>query len=332
MKTPRVKVLRSVIPNVGIEAAYRRELEALVEDMCASVEYWVKAKYKNNAPKLAMDAPKKTHDEFEVADAWSVPDDFTGLTNGPYGLSNRTWGIRINGAVVRGKNGVGRSFASAESAAQALREALAVPADVLGLSIKQLADRWLKKFDEASGKLAKYFTNDVSKRTDARMKRILKDGGISVPFKMTQAQEDIAQATIQQNVALIKSIPQQYLTNVEGMVMRSVQVGGDVGKLVADLQKEFGVTKRRAKLIAIDQNNKATSAFQRARQVELGIVEAVWMHSYAGKEPRPTHVAMNGKRYDVTKGMWDPAVKEFIFPGQLINCRCTSKSVVAGLS
>jgi len=234
--------------------------------------------------------------------------------------------------MLRGKSGRGRSFASLEAAEEALREAMMIQAEVLGLSIRQMADRWLKRFDEAADKLAEYFTRDVSKRTDARLKRILKDGGISVPFEMSPAQRDIAQATVQQNVALIKSIPQQYLTNVEGMVMRSVQVGGDVGKLVADLQKEFGVTKRRAAFIARDQNNKATSAFTRARQIELGINEAVWMHSHAGKEPRPTHVAMNGKRYDITKGMWDPAVKEFIFPGQLINCRCTSKSVVVGLS
>lgn len=114
--------------------------------------------------------------------------------------------------------------------------------------------------------------------------------------------------------------------------MRSVQRGGDMGQLSKELQKEFGVTKLRAALISRDQNIKATSAFTRARQIELGITEAVWMHSHAGKEPRPTHVKMNGKRYNVTEGMYDPAEKRNISPGELINCRCTSKSVIAGFS
>jgi SPP1 gp7 family putative phage head morphogenesis protein len=149
---------------------------------------------------------------------------------------------------------------------------------------------------------------------------------------MTPAMQDISKATVNANVALIKSIPQQYLRNVEGIVMRSVQTGRDLGALSKDLQKQFGVTKRRAALISRDQNNKATSAFQRARQQELGITRAVWMHSHAGKEPRPTHVAMNGKTYDINKGMWDADEKEWVFPGQLINCRCTSRSVVAGFS
>jgi uncharacterized protein with gpF-like domain len=37
---------------------------------------------------------------------------------------------------------------------------------------------------------------------------------------------------------------------------------------------------------------------------------------------------MNGKIYEVDKGMYDPDVKAFIFPGQLINCRCQSRSVL----
>lgn len=206
----------------------------------------------------------------------------------------------------------------------------ATPASILRIAVSKLVRRWQRRFDVAAKELAEYFTDDVSERTDARMKRILQDGGFSVKFKMTEAQKDIARATVNANVSLIKSIPQQYLRNVEGIVMRSVQTGRDLGQLSKDLQKQFGVTKRRAALISRDQNNKATSAFQRARQQELGITRAVWMHSHAGKEPRPTHVKMDGKSYDINKGMWDADEKAWIFPGQLINCRCTSRSVVPG--
>ena len=68
----------------------------------------------------------------------------------------------------------------------------------------------------------------------------------------------------------------------------------------------------------------------RARQVEVGITEAIWMHSHAGKEPRPTHVANDGKRYKVAEGWFDPdpRVRRHIVPGELINCRCTTRSIV----
>jgi SPP1 gp7 family putative phage head morphogenesis protein len=198
--------------------------------------------------------------------------------------------------------------------------------------IRRLAKRWQSRFDEAADRLAEYFAQDIEKRSTTQLRRILKDGGWSVKFEMTPAMKDIFEATVQQNVALIKSIPQQYLTQVEGMVMRSVQSGRNLKQLTDDLQKRLHVTRDRAELIARDQNNKATSAFTRARQQELGVKRAVWVHSHAGKEPRPTHVHMDGKTYDVTKGMWDPHEQEYIWPGQLINCRCFSRPVIEGLS
>ena len=207
----------------------------------------------------------------------------------------------------------------------------ATPSEQLRLILKKISKRWIKEFDELSDKMAKHFATDVAKRSDASLRNALRKHGMAIEFKPTAAMKDVMGATVQQNVSLIKSIPEQYLKGVEGMVMRSVQVGGDLQKLSEDLQKTYGVSKRRAALIARDQNIKATSAMNRARQLEIGVEEAIWVHSHAGKEPRPTHVKNNGKRYDVKKGWYDPAVKDHIFPGQLINCRCTSRSVIPGL-
>src|SRR5205085_12109859 len=99
-----------------------------------------------------------------------------------------------------------------------------------------------------------------------------------------------------------------------------------------ELRHRFGVTRRRAALIARDQNNKVSGALHRVRQLELGIEKAIWIHSGGGKHPRPTHVRNNGKQYDVAKGWYDPAEKKFVMPGELINCRCVSRPVIAGFS
>jgi SPP1 gp7 family putative phage head morphogenesis protein len=207
-----------------------------------------------------------------------------------------------------------------------------LPANELTRTIRALVRRWQKNFDRAAWDLADFFTGAVSDRTDAALRKILRDGGFSVKFKMTRPMRDVFNATRAQNVALIKSIPEQYLKNVEGMVMRSVQRGRDMGYLAKELEKNYGVTKRRAAFIARSQNNLATSAMNRARQTELGITKAKWRHSGAGKHPRPTHVANNGKLYDVAKGWFDPHVKKWIIPGELPNCRCVSISVIAGFS
>jgi len=206
------------------------------------------------------------------------------------------------------------------------------PAAALAAVVGRLSRRWQDKFDEAAEGLATYFSTAAEERSSATLRRVLRDGGWSVRFQMTRTMRDVLAATVNQNVALIKSIPQQYLSDVEGLVQRSVQSGRDLGKLTRDLERRYAVTRRRAALIARDQNNKATSAFNRVRQQDLGITEAVWMHSHAGEEPRPSHVRMDGKRYRVDEGMWDEDEGEYVWPGQLINCRCTSRPVVPGFA
>ena len=210
----------------------------------------------------------------------------------------------------------------------------ATPADELRRVIADLARRWRHRFDVASQELADYFATAASKRSDAALKAILKKGGFSVKFQMTRAQRDIIDATVNANVSLIKSIPERYLTDVEGMVMRSVQTGRDLGTLATELRDAYGITKRRAALISRDQSNKATSALLHARQAEIGIETAVWMHSGAGKTPRPSHVKAGREKivYDVRKGWFDPHEQKYIFPGELIACRCTSRPVIPGFA
>jgi uncharacterized protein with gpF-like domain len=107
-----------------------------------------------------------------------------------------------------------------------------------------------------------------------------------------------------------------------------------MGPLAKQLQAQYGVTKKRAALIARTQNNLATGAMDRARKLELGLTKSKWRHSHAGKEPRPTHLANDGKLYDHAKGWYDPdpKVRRYIFPGELINCKCSSITVVPGFS
>jgi SPP1 gp7 family putative phage head morphogenesis protein len=207
----------------------------------------------------------------------------------------------------------------------------ATPADLLQRVVRQLRRQWTEHFDQMADDLAAHFAQAAETRSTAALKKILKDAGWSVKFKMTSAQRDVVDAIIHENVSLIKSIPAHYLDQVEGLVMRSVSQGRDLGALTQQLQKQHGVTRRRAQLIARDQNNKAFAMLNRARQRELGITRAEWQHSSAGKHPRPSHVKMDGKTYDVKKGMWDPTEKKYVLPGELINCRCFSRPVIEGL-
>lgn len=209
-----------------------------------------------------------------------------------------------------------------------------IPARDLADALAGLARRWLRRFDDLAPSLAEWFATQAKDRSDAALRASLRRAGIGVRFRMTRAANDAYRAQIAENVGLIRSIAQQHLTAVQGHVMRSVQLGRDLGALTRDLEDQFGVARRRAALIARDQNNKATAVIVRVRQQELGIAKARWVHSAAGKEPRASHVKASRDRveYDVATGWWDPDEKQFVWPGTLVNCRCVARAVLPGFN
>lgn len=204
----------------------------------------------------------------------------------------------------------------------------ASPAKELQGSMRRLSRRWQRNFDQGAPDLADWFAQSSADRTDAALQAVLKRAGFTVGFKLTSAARDVIQATTFENVSLIKSIASQHLAQVEGIVMRSVSQGRDLKTLTDQLQHQFGVTRNRAALIARDQSNKAHSAIEKTRQREIGVREAIWCHSNGGKHPRASHVAMNGKRYNIDEGALIDGKR--IWPGTEIWCRCYSKAVLPG--
>lgn len=202
------------------------------------------------------------------------------------------------------------------------------PTNALNLQIARLRIRWEKAFKTGAKELASWFSQKAMDRSQEQLKRTLKDAGFSVQFKLTANARNAFNAVVADNVGLIKSIPEQYLNNVQGAVMRSVSTGRDLKSLASEVEKQYGLTKRRAAFIAIDQNNKATAVINKVRQQELGITKAVWKHSHAGKHPRVSHLAYDGKEYDIEKGAYIDG--KYIWPGTEPRCRCTSQSVIKG--
>ena len=204
----------------------------------------------------------------------------------------------------------------------------ALPSAEMQEEVQRLFEKWRKQFEEEAPKIARAFVKGQFSATNAAMRMALREVGWSIQFTMTTAMRDAFEASLAENVGLIKSIPAKYLQEVEGIVMRNYAAGRDLKSMAAEIRARYKVAANRAVLIARDQSNKANSVVQRARQQELGITSALWLHSHAGKTPRPTHVAMNGKRYLISKGMYDSAVQKWIFPSELIGCRCQGRSVL----
>ena len=331
-RRPKRKTLRASRPNAGLEALMRGKLTSLIQRMHASFDYWVRLAWRRDPPVLARDDLPYEPSEAEIAQLMRVAEGTLKPPRRPDSPAKAVLdNLQREGFVtlVRQRDG-----AVAYELTQAGKSALAflvTPASGLKVAMEKVAARWQANFEAAAPRLAEYFATEMAKRSDANLKAILRDGGFSVKMQFTPAMRDVMDAAIAENVALIKSIPARYLTNVQGLVYRSAQEGRDLGTMAKELQKQFGVTKRRAATISRDQNNKLTATFTRVRQQELGITQAIWQHSGGGKTQRRSHVAQSGKPYDISTGWWDPDEKKYIWPGTLINCRCVSRSILPGL-
>lgn len=272
----RIKTLRAIHPNAGVEAWYQRELDALLREMQAELVAMVQTPA---SVALAQD----------YGDRCIVPE-----------------------------------IMHASDAAS--------PNAKLNKALQKWGDKWSRKFDKAANRIAKQFATKSFVAFQSSFRAELSRANFTVRFAPTRESLKAFSATVSENVALIKSIQQQYHAKVQGDVWRAVTRGSDLSTLSKNLQQSYGVTTKRAALIARDQNAKAKATIENMRRRELGITQAIWQHSSAGKEPRPSHIAMNGKVFDLKQGMYDPDEGEFILPGQLINCRCTSRAIIKGFS
>lgn len=206
------------------------------------------------------------------------------------------------------------------------------PVKMVKRVLDALARKWVDRFINKAIPIA----DDLVKKTESAVDRGLlssaRKEAITIKMQWTPAMTEKVDAIIAENVSLIRSIPEKYFTEIEGMVYRSIARGGDrkglADEIEANFGKRHGITRRRAERIARDQTRKATSELSSARQQAAGIVEGDWVHSGGGHKPRQSHVkaGKDRKRFKLAEGCLIDG--EYIMPGQLNGCGCTWKPVL----
>lgn len=213
-------------------------------------------------------------------------------------------------------------------------EYFAMDASVTSQATK-LTNALFKKFSQLFGaqskRLAENFANQSDKASSSSVHKSLEElsGGLSLSTKNLDGQvKEILKATIEENVSLIKSIPEKYLTQVQGAVMRSITQGRGLQDLVPYLKKQKGITIRRARMIAHDQTRKAMNNLSKGRLTNVGLNQYEWLHTGGSQEPRKDHIALSGKIFSFTGEKMAEDKDGPCIPGERINCRCRFRPVI----
>ena len=120
---------------------------------------------------------------------------------------------------------------------------------------------------------------------------------------------------IAQNVALIKSIEEQYHGRVANTIWSALRQGMSTTELQEELRKTYTLTCARARLIARDQTGKLYGQLNQQRQMDVGIKHFIW-RTVRDNRVRDAHAALEGKRFSWKEGA------NGLFPGQDYQCRC----------
>lgn len=198
-----------------------------------------------------------------------------------------------------------------------------------------------------NGLMSKYETlfNRVAKKATRRMMaRTLKNSSVTLGASLRELapnlniKTDILNDRLSQVIAastteaanLIKLIPQKYLGDVQGAVMRSITTGNGLGDLVPYLNAKYDQNIRHARNVAMDQTRKAYTAINRERMAAVGVKHFKWLHIGGSQHPREDHIEMSGKVYTLDDPpVIDRRTGERGLPGQAIFCRCVMRPIIS---
>lgn len=149
-------------------------------------------------------------------------------------------------------------------------------------------------------------------------------------------------AFVKENVSLIKSIPEENLSDIEQMLYRDYKLGLSPKQMKSKIQEKFGVAESRAELIAVDQVGKFNSRLTQLRQTTLGVKKYIWRTAQdqrvrgnpSGAYPnsRPSHWALEGKIFSWEEAPVSGTQGERLHPGQPIRCRrCYAEPILDDL-
>jgi SPP1 gp7 family putative phage head morphogenesis protein len=206
------------------------------------------------------------------------------------------------------------------------------PADQAKSLISTILDRWRTRFEVLAVNSTHHMMSRTLRNATAGVNMSLKEIGEFFKIDTSYSDErlkNVIQASTFEASQLIKRIPEQYLSDVQGAVMRSITTGNGMRDLVPFLTEKYQGNVRHARNVALDQTRKAHAAISATQLQKVGVESYIWVHSGGSRHPRQEHIELAGNefRYD------DPPIidKRTGFrgkPGDAIFCRCIAKPIL----
>ena len=191
--------------------------------------------------------------------------------------------------------------------------------------LRELQNQIEDEFRKKARKIAEQFITRTQKyansTTKDSVKGMLNDSawaGFTVKkASISESMVAVLKASLYENVALIKDLPEKYFNAVAGAVYRNIASGESSTAIEKALSYCGRIAQRRAELIARDQSQKAFEALSREHMKAAGITHFEWVATGGGLYPRElhhTHVSHGGLNHGIYSFDNPPIIQEAYIP------------------
>ena len=140
--------------------------------------------------------------------------------------------------------------------------------------------------------------------------------------------EKFVTASIAKNATLIKSIPSEFIKDIETKIYNGVSSGSAYKTIeesiigIDGITSSFGKLENRVKLIARNEVSTITGQINKQRLQSIGVSKFIWQSSN-DERTRDSHADLDGQAFSYDDLPTNENGQE-IYPSSEINCRCTS--------
>ena len=221
--------------------------------------------------------------------------------------------------------------------------AISVVPSELEIALAALAAKQSMGMGSNAKQVSRWYCRQLLRNISADQKRALKKAGISTAWLKQKWTVQIVRGQyvapsvaekipkqVEANAALITKLCERSAQKVQNAIAEGISKGYNLSRLTEKINSLENMDEARAARVALDQSCKLNQFIQVENSKALGVKEGIWVHVPGQYESRASHMKMNGKKFDLEKGMYDPDVEDYIQPGELPYCRCCFKAILPG--
>lgn len=221
--------------------------------------------------------------------------------------------------------------------------AISVVPSELEIALAKLAAKQSMGLGSNAKQVSRWYCRQLLRNISADQKRALKKAGISTAWLKQKWTVQIVRGQyvapsvakklpeqVEANAALITKLCERSAQKVQNAIAEGISKGYNLSRLTEKINSLENMDEARAARVALDQSCKLNQFIQVENSKALGVKEGIWVHVPGQYESRASHMKMNGKKFDLEKGMYDPDVEDYVQPGELPYCRCCFKAILPG--